>query len=401
MFDGHLTPSPAPLEPKAGFKAVFRRFPAALDKGGDPPTPPKQIRRWGLADAARRALVCAGVPSSIRACGMPATSGGSQVQLRKAVDRQGSDYLAVDGVSWCGSARCPRCAPLVSSRVSERVGTIVEAAKSKGFGIAFLTLTAAHTKETRLADARRDLGEAFRRLPDGGLVRRLKNGGFLGLIRTFEVTDGASGWHLHAHALVFHQGSAADAEASGRALIGRWIELMGSRGWRASAAAQDIRAIKKGDDIGDYVSKSLRGWDTAAELAGSWKKEGRRPGRVSIAGLLAMARLGDSHAGRRYAEAVEALKGQRVLTVGPALKKALGVPASDIEDEEEIRPEEAPGEIVGTLCRDVWKRAASVSRREWVLSTIWRYSVLGGVCWEDVNRLICEAFQPRKKPPDI
>lgn len=365
-----------------------------LDTGEDPPTPPlpRSVSRWALADAARHSLLDHGVKASIRGCGT--SRQGGEVSFR-VFESHGQQRLAVDGVLWCSSGRCPRCGPVVGQKVSERVGAVLAAARVKGWGVALLTLTAAHSAQTRLEDAREDLTDAWRRLPDGGLGRRLKESGYQGMVRVWEATAGVSGWHLHVHALILHAGGTQAAIDAGMAVSSRWRGLMGARGYRTSDAAQDVRAVSGDCGLPDYGVKALTGWSAAAELASGWVKKGRRPDRVSIPQLLGLALHGDPWASARYAEAVDAMRGLRLMVVGPRLKKALGLEGDDPQDEaEQIELEVEAGQVIGTLPASVWSRAAVLSRRAWVAEQVWTRCILWGEVWDVVLPDIIRAIGP-------
>jgi len=250
--------------------------------------------------------------------------------------------------------------------------------------VSFLTLTAAHDPTTPLADMRRSLADAFTNLQKGRPWKRLKDAGLLGLVRIWEVTYGWSGWHLHVHALVFHKTGASAAVDAGEKLSSTWISLLAARGLRAVKEAQDSRALTDGDAIGDYGMKSLRGWGAAAEMAGGWTKGGRGPDRFTVPQLLGLAATGDAWAAAAYAEAVAALKGQRVLVVGPALKKALGVTFDDVADESALELEGQDGVVLGEMPGASWSRACVRCLAPWVLAEIDRLSVQAGVEWCDV-----------------
>lgn len=366
-----------------------------LDTRGNPSTPPPQKRaenRWFLADAARSSLHSNGVEASIRACGM-ASHGSPVVTFRcEAVDDE-DDRIAVDGVRWCGSVRCPRCAPIRASVISDRVGQTLEAAYAGGFSVALMTLTVRHDRKTALKDEREVMTEAFRRLQHGGLWTRLKRAGLAGLVRVPEVTWGArTGWHLHIHTLVIMKG---DAVAAGRSLVDRWLHLVQVAGFSAALEGQDVRPINRDSGLGDYGVKGLRSWGPALEMAGQWVKTGKRPGRMGVAELLALAAEGDKLAGAKYAEAVRDLKGMRCMTIGPALKRALGLTFEDPADEEAVEVESQAGEVLGDLCGAVWAKAAGKRQRGAVVRLIFKHR---DVEWCDVERLIWNRIMGREPP---
>lgn len=120
-------------------------------------------------------------------------------------------------------------------------------------------------------------------------------------------------------------------------------------------------------------------------MAGQWVKTGKRPGRVGVAELLALAAEGDKLAGAKYAEAVRDLKGMRCMTIGPALKRALGLTFEDPADEEAVEVESQIGEVLGDIPGALWSRAARKRKRGAVLRIVF---VTKGADWRDVERLI-------------
>lgn len=339
-----------------------------------------------LSNRAGRILRDAGVRNSITGCGHGVRHQPTTFRLEPAELGDDSARVVVDGVRWCGNSRCPRCAPLVASVVSERIGILLGAARAKRVGVAMLTCTAGHDPTTLLADMRFGLSSAFQAMQHGRPWKRLKAAGLLGVVRVWEVTYGFGGWHLHAHVLVFHRDGSAAAVDAGRELSATWIGLVTSRGFRAVAEAQDCRAVLDGEALADYGAKALRGWDVSAELAAGWAKGGRRPDRLSMPQVLGLAAHGDAWAARAYVEAVTALKGMRVLVVGPALKAALGVDFEDVTDEEAIKPESQSGRVLGEMPASSWSRACVRCLAPWVLAEIERLSVRQGIEWRNVLR---------------
>lgn len=277
--------------------------------------------------------------------------------------------------------------------ISDRVGQTLEAAYAGGFSVALMTLTVRHDRKTALKDEREVMTEAFRRLQHGGLWTRLKRAGLAGLVRVPEVTWGArTGWHLHIHTLVIMKG---DAVAAGRSLVDRWLHLVQVAGFSAAMEGQDVRPINRDSGLGDYGVKGLRSWGPALEMAGQWVKTGKRPGRMGVAELLALAAEGDKLAGAKYAEAVRDLKGMRCMTIGPALKRALGLTFEDPADEEAVEVESQAGEVLGDLCGAVWAKAAGKRQRGAVVRLIFKHR---DVEWCDVERLIWNRIMGREPP---
>ena len=376
---------------------------AALDRIGDPFTPPehKDEQNWRLAKASRRSLFQNGVHRSVGACGMPGKD-TANVSFRKMKAHDGSSRISTDGVSHCGSARCPRCAPLRASDVSGRVGAVLKAMNDCGFGGAFATWTMRHDRNTILSDMRKAQSAAISALQRGGLWNRLRRDGLVGFIRVFEVTWGVrTGWHLHVHAILIHEAGSEAAVQAGQALTGRWIDLLAKAGHVAVGSGQKVKPISQDQGLSDYGVSDLRGWGVAAEMAAGWIKTGKRPDRFNVPELLAFAAEGDTLAGQKYAEAVEALSGQRLLVVGPRLKAALDLDFEAIADEEPPELEAQEEGTIGLLSSSVWKRAANHPRFDhaWIICTVRKLSLVESIEWCDVSLLIWQRVMG-DDPPD-
>jgi hypothetical protein len=283
--------------------------------------------------------------------------------------------------------------------MQERVQTVLDAAAAKGIGVAFVTLTGAHNRHTRLAHERRDFSKSFAAIQKGTPWKRKRKAGLIGMVPIWEPTDGENGWHLHAHALVLHSGGTDAAVAAGEWLVPRWQSALRTRGWRTARVAQDVRPITSVAGLPDYGAKAMTGWGAAAELAKGWHKEGKRPDRLTLPQLLGLAVAGDARAADRYAEAVTALSGKRLLVVGPTVAKALGIAPVTLKDGDAVEPEKRLSEVLGMIRAEIWNRLGRRYLRAWAVGTVGRLTAQG-TPWEDVAaRLTERAFQPGEEPP--
>lgn len=107
--------------------------------------------RWVLAGTARRILLDSGLKTGMTACGTPIRGEGGRrphwlpfhalgkdgqpVDLGTA--RLSASSVSIGNLAFCGSARCPRCAPFVAARLSERVSDILTATREKAGRLAF------------------------------------------------------------------------------------------------------------------------------------------------------------------------------------------------------------------------------------------------------------------------
>ncbi len=351
--------------------------------------------RWKMVEWVRQDLRRRALRNGITGCGLTLPNlGDGQVhpQFREETNRAGHRVVAIDNLGWCGSARCPRCAPLVGMKLCERITEVLAAAAAKGFGVALWTPTIRHHAGMRLQAQRAAMSSAHRALQNTRAYRDERAAGLIGICPSWEQTAGkVTGWHHHGHHLVLHRDGPAAAVAAGKRLEADYRRLLAHRGWRADEAAQDVRAVTTLADLGGYIGKAMNGWGAAAELAGAWHKEGRRPDRLTIPQLLGLAYAGDAWAADRYAEAVEALSGQRLFVVGPRIAKALGLDQAKVEvtDGDAVEQVRQPGPLLGMLPAEVWNRAARRSMRAWTYATV-RNLTAAGIEWCDVEAVIRE-----------
>lgn len=366
---------------------------------------PKQGRErsWYLADAARGLLAAQGIRNAITACGLAVRRGSDDGQahpiFRRERNRQGQEVIAVDNVAWCGSARCPRCGPLVAERLQERVSTVLVAVAERNFGAALMTLTVSRNARTPLAEVSRATGDVYTAMQRVRAYSRERDAGLIGLCPVWEVTAGKrTGWHPHVHVLVIHRDGIEAAVAAGKRLVLIWQSLLRKRGWHTADAAQDVRPITTLAGLDGYGTKGMTGWGAAAELAAGWHKEGRRPDRLTIPQLLGLADQGDRWAAEQYVEAVTALSGKRLFVVGPRVAAALGIASVVVEDGDAVEPEKRPGLVLGIIPSQVWNCAAKRRQRAWVVMQV-RYLTDAGVCWEDVSALVAaHVMRPTDQP---
>lgn len=361
--------------------------------------------RWKLVEWARQDLRGRGLRNGITGCGMalpnlgdgqahptfreevPAPDGTSKFREETSKKRL---RIGIDNLGWCGSARCPRCAPLVGMKLAERIKGLLAAAAEQGIGVALWTPTIWHHAGMTLKAQRVAMSGAHKALLKSPVYADEKAGGLITICPSWEQTVGKrTGWHHHGHHLVLHRDGAAAAVEAAKRIEVEYRRILARRGWRADEEAQDVRPVTTPADLGGYIGKAMTRWGAAAELAGAWHKEGRAPDRLTLPQLLGLAYAGDAWAADRYAEAVEALSGQRLFYVAPHARKLLGLTKdkATITDGEGVEPEKQPGRVLGILPAEVWNRAARRSLRAWTYATV-RDLVAAGVEWCDVAEVV-------------
>lgn len=275
----------------------------------------RRTRRYGLRNAARRVTALDG----LRQCGYAVTGVAECVQVRVGDDER----AFVTGVQTCQSVwACPVC----SAAIREGRAVEVEAAATQclrdGGSIAFVTLTAPHSRDDRLSDLLGYLAEAWHDLTGNRMWR--STAGLRGYVKTTEITDGfPNGWHPHVHALVFFDRKVSAAELDGfaeyvrtswgRSMENRWGRRINGHGVRV----QPIRLVAGRADVGEYLAKVQDGMGAARsvgrEMTRTDLKRGRRHNRFSPFELLEGATKGDVRAKARWLEYEAATKGRRCL----------------------------------------------------------------------------------------
>ena len=133
--------------------------------------------------------------------------GLSQIEVHKGQTHGKAFY---HGLMACGSVwTCPICAAKIAERRRVELQQALEAAKAKGWGIHFVTLTVPHGIGDDLHEILGKLSTALKKLSGNAPFKKAKAQTGLqiyGYIRAQEVTYGVNGWHPHFHLLVSPRG---------------------------------------------------------------------------------------------------------------------------------------------------------------------------------------------------
>ncbi len=143
----------------------------------------------GSQDVGRRYSVC-GCMRSI------AFGKGSLTAIQKASGR-----VHMKGINRCGSVwTCAECAQIIEAHRGEEVKLLIERAREQGFRLFMITYTFPHTIHDSCKDSMNGLSDALRKCRQRRKYRNAQEMlGFVGLVRSTEVTHGSNGWHTHVH----------------------------------------------------------------------------------------------------------------------------------------------------------------------------------------------------------
>lgn len=307
------------------------------------------------------------------------------------------------GLVVCGKPGCPTCAAKVSERRRVEIAQAFEWAYTHERKVVMVTFTHPHRSSQPLADQLRMQSEAFKRLRAGEPWKRILPDGYMGLIRSLEVTHGANGWHPHTHeAWVVDQN--ADVSDLKRRVTRRWLTMLqragmvvlpegGKARWRALRAFYKHSVdVMDNARSSDYMAKHDGGsrglWGADRELAKASSKKGRKAGRTPFQ-LLADYRDGSEKAGRLYVEYVEAIRGRPPVYWSQGLKRLVGV--EDLNDQQLAERHDDKADLLGRLGLPEWRLVRRAGYRAHLLTA----AEQGG--WTAVQALLAE-LRARTRP---
>ena len=276
------------------------------------------LRKWELQSGAKKLLG----GHRVGVCMSGIRPDWLQVEVRQSAD-SGRCYYA--GLMACGSVWvCPVCASKIQQVRAEELRQAIAAGASQGLSVAMLTLTVPHTRHDDLAELLQGFTGALGAVLGGRKWKELRSDfGIAGYVRALEVTWGeATGWHPHAHVLLFLDAAADLAELADR-LFPSWETAVRNRGLgqvvRAAFTLQDATHANR------YITKLGREleWGPAEELVrGHTKSAGAT--RYSPFELLGEYTYeGSPRFGALFREYAQVFHGRRQLQWSQGLKQQL------------------------------------------------------------------------------
>lgn len=226
------------------------------------------FRKWQLQAAGKKLLT----GHRLGVCMAAVRPDWKQVEVRQSSE-SGRCYYS--GLLACGSVWvCPVCASKIQQVRAAELRQAIAVAGDRGLQVAMLTLTAPHDRHDDLRELLGGFTGALGALTRGrAWTKELRPAyGIAGYVRALEVTWGeASGWHPHAHVLLFLR-RGARLEELANALFPSWETAVKNRGLgqvnRAAFSLQDASHASR------YVAKLGSGleWGAAEELVRSHTK---------------------------------------------------------------------------------------------------------------------------------
>lgn len=378
-------------------------------------------RRWAL-----RRLSAALLPGwRVGRCGQSPIKGKTVTITRNGEGKHGVSNVRVCGSVWV----CPDCAAKIAARRAFEIQEAIDAHHAAGGEVLMLALTIQHDYGDKLADLVTGLAAAQSRLWSGRAAAALREKyGILGLIRNAETTWGTvSGWHPHAHVLLFTRKlSAAERVHLIDRLAERWQVAAEQAGMYASLEhglhGQGVRSVQervqeragdlaegieqaaaRGDTrkVADYMAKLgqveelVRGeWGAPHELTWQHIKQARGMRWTPWALLQAAGNDRDEwRAAALWQEFAEAYKGRAQLRWSRGLRDALGLGGTLTDEEAAVIVDETAVEV-GEVHGREWGRLVRTGRAEQLLAFLDHFAIGAA----DVQSLISGWLQANSHP---
>lgn len=271
----------------------------------------------------------------------------------------------MSGLAVCGSVwSCPVCAAKIQERRRVEIAQGFDWAYANNKKIIMVTFTIPHYVNQRLAELITKMREAFSGLRAGKPWAKItQRVGYVGLIRSLEVTLGENGWHPHTHeAWIVDKNT--DTEALRDRVAARWLTMCESAGIvsKSSEAAFLARSVNIMDNCStsDYLAKQddSRNWGIDRELASASSKKSRSVKGFHPFGLLAEHAEGGEgrkDAGARFIEYATTMRDKKCRQIfwSHGLKKRVGL--EEKKDEELAEEQTDKADLLGLLDVDQWR----------------------------------------------
>ena len=358
---------------------------ALLDPGAE-----TRVSRRHVRHAQRAVLWRESRLERVRKCGR-VTHGGDGGNVRVRAKEQPGTVLSqppttiahYSGLTSCGSIwACPVCNPKIRNGRSVEISAAAAEWDRAGNSVVMVTLTFPHDLGMRLSALLPLLAAGFRAVIRGRPWRRVRDQlGIVGTIRAIEVTHGASGWHPHAHVLVFARG---ELGAEGIAALAvyvrtRWAKWITGKGYRLPHETHgvDISICSSAEEAGNYVAKLQDGRSAGNELARGDLKQGRNGSRTPFEILDDFRWTGDVEDLALWHEYETATKGHQAITWSKGLRAIFG--AEQERTDEELAAEEVGGEDLAVIPAEVWAEIVKIPGLDAALLDVAERSGLDGM----------------------
>jgi hypothetical protein len=265
------------------------------------------------------------------------------------------------GVETCGRVwLCPVCSAKIRLRRGEDVAEGAGRWLSGGGGVYFLTATLPHEHGDALEASLGVLTKAWRFLTCGEAYQTEKDRlGYVGNIKSVEITHGRNGWHPHAHCVMFTV-QPLETDQLGwwyPRLDARWARALTRNGWSEGQAPYRLRLdMVNRDSVADlaaYVTKLQDGRGLGNEIARADLKNAKGSSRTPFQVLADFGTWGEAADLSLWHEYENSTAGKSAIRWSRGLRGLL-LPDSVEQTDEEIAAENVGGEDVCAILPRTW-----------------------------------------------
>ena len=247
-----------------------------------------------------------------------------------SIVRNSNDNIVTRNVGVCGNpVQCPVCAHTLSSQRTTDVYRFMSANRARGGVCLFVTFTMSHSITDTAKDSIDSLNLARRHLVSGGSYKRLmKHYGFLGDIRTLEVTySDNNGWHPHLHCVYFFEKlTTSDIGDITDFLQRSWKSSLNCFG-RTSSLERGVKVDRPSVDSYGNIASYMAKW--GREVGNSFIKKGRKGSYVPFDFLSILSKSYDCRIHSLWIEYLDSMHRRRNIHFSQSLIKLFGDIRSD------------------------------------------------------------------------
>jgi len=300
----------------------------------------------------------------------------ADVTVHKSVEHNKAFF---GGLVICGNVwTCPVCAAKVQERRRAEIAQMFDYAYDVlGKKVVMVTITFSHQRSDKLKDLMALFSDALTKFRKPRAYIKLRDKiGYVGLIRSLEITHGDNGWHPHTHeAWIVDQ--CVDTEWLRSELVMQWENACRKAGlWNedvAGAFRQHSIQITDWCSTSDYLAKQddSRNWGVDRELAkasskhNSKDKKGLHPAGL-LKDYLELSNTKDRMAaGLKWLEYAAAMRGKSQLFWTRGLKDMVGV--KDRTDEELALEQDDRAIDLARLDKEQWRLVIRAQAKSKVL----------------------------------
>lgn len=294
----------------------------------------------------------------VAACGRLPVPGREFVEVLYAPATQSAHY---GGLRCCASVwHCPVCSSKVSERRRVELSEGCRVHRAAGGNLVLFTFTLSHLVDDDLRLVLGKLKKAYEAFRSGRWwVSFCKDYGYVGSVRSLEITNTANGWHPHFHVLFFFS-SPVDIPALSSLVKSRWCDCVARAGGSASWD-YGLDVMSSDNRIADYIAKfghepseATLGWNESHEVTKGPSKLGRIDGRTGFQ-LAADYVAGDLESGELFRQYAYGLKGQRQIYWSKGLRQLLGLVELEQSDQEVAEEQTEDAGCLAELTLHQWK----------------------------------------------